>query len=120
MALDQYAIVVVFIVIGLAFLIATLFISRLVRPSSPDASKLSTYECGIEPKGDSWGRFNIRYYIFALLFVLFDVETAFIYPWAVKLGQLKMFAFVEMLIFLVILAVGLIYAWRKGTLEWLD
>lgn len=117
---NQYAIVAVFFFIGLAFLAALLTFSRLIRPGRPDPEKLSTYECGMKPIGQSWGQFNIRYYIFALLFVLFDVEAAFIYPWAVKLGQLKLFAFVEMLIFLAILAVGLIYAWRKGTLEWLE
>ncbi len=115
---SQYSIVVVFFFIGLAFLAALLFLSRLLRPNRPHPAKLTTYECGIPPVGQSWGQFNIRYYIFALLFVLFDVEAAYIFPWALKLGQLKMFAFVEMLIFLVILAFGLVYAWRKGDLEW--
>ena len=120
MAISQYNILVVFFFIGLAFLAALLFLSRLIRPARPTPTKLSTYECGIPPVGESWGRFNIRYYIFALLFVLFDVEAAFVYPWAVKLGQLKLFALIEMLIFLAILALGLVYAWRKGNLEWQD
>lgn len=120
MTVSQYTIVAVFFVIGLAFLIAILVISRLIRPSKPHDAKLTTYECGMEPVGEAWGQFNIRYYIFALLFVLFDVEAAFIFPWALKLGELKLFAFVEMLVFLAILAVGLIYAWRKGMLEWLE
>jgi len=118
--INQYGIVVVFFFVGLVFLAALLFLSRLLRPHRPDPGKLSTYECGIPPVGQSWGQFNIRYYIFALLFVLFAVEAAYIFPWALKLGQLKLFAFVEMLIFLAILAVGLVYAWRKGVLEWLE
>ena len=120
MTVNQYAIIAIFFVIGLAFLVAILILSRLIRPSKPDAAKLSTYECGMPPVGESWGQFNIRYYIFALLFVLFDVEAAFIFPWALQLGQLKLFALVEMIIFLAILSLGLIYAWRKGTLEWLE
>ena len=116
----QYAIFVIFAILGLVFLVALLLLSRFLRPSRPSAEKLSTYECGIPPVGESWGQFNIRYYIFALLFILFDVEAAYIFPWALKLGQLKLYAFGEMLIFLAILAVGLIYAWRKGALEWLD
>ena len=116
----QYAIVVISMLIGFAFLAALLVVSRLLRPNRPDDQKLSTYECGMEPIGQSWGQFRVHYYIFALLFVLFDVETVFIFPWALKLGQMKLFAFVEMLVFLAILSIGLIYAWRKGVLEWLE
>ncbi len=118
MAGADYSVIVVFFLIGFAFLAASLLFSRLVRPSRPGGKKLTTYECGIEPIGQSWGQFHIQYYIFALLFVLFDVETVYIFPWALKLGQMRLFAFGEMLVFLAILAVGLIYAWRKGTLEW--
>jgi NADH-quinone oxidoreductase subunit A len=115
-----YTIVVVFSLLGLIFLVASLILSRVIRPNRPNPQKLTTYECGIEPVGQSWGQFHVHYYIFALLFVLFDVETVYIFPWALKLGQLRMFAFVEMLVFLAILAVGLIYAWRQGMLEWLE
>jgi NADH-quinone oxidoreductase subunit A len=116
----QYSIVVVFFLIGLAFLAVALILSRLLRPNKPDDEKLSTYECGIKPIGPAVGQFHLHYYIFALIFVLFDVETVYIFPWALKLGQMRLFAFVEMLVFLAILAVGLIYAWRKGTLDWLE
>ena len=117
---EPYSIIVVFSLIGFAFLAALLVVARLLRPNRPGADKLSTYECGIEPIGQSWGQFHIQYYVFALLFVLFDVESVYLFPWALQLGQMKLFAFVEMLVFLAILAVGLIYAWRKGTLEWLE
>jgi NADH-quinone oxidoreductase subunit A len=120
MAGAPYTIIVVFTLLGFVFLAATLIISRLLRPNRPHHEKLTTYECGIEPVGQSWGQFHVHYYIFALLFVLFDVETVYLFPWALKLGQLRMFAFMEMLVFLGILAVGLIYAWRKGVLEWIE
>ncbi len=117
---SQYSIIVVFALIGIAFLAALLLLSRALRPNRPSPGKLSTYECGMEPVGQAWGQIHIHYYIFALLFVLFDVEAAYIFPWALKLGQMKLFAFAEMLVFLAILAVGLAYAWRKGTLEWIE
>lgn len=120
MAGASYTIVVVFSAIGLVFLIACLVISRVLRPNRPTREKLTTYECGIEPVGQSQSQFRVHYYIFALVFVLFDVETVYLFPWALKLGQLRMFAFLEMLVFLAILAVGLIYAWRTGMLEWAE
>lgn len=91
-----------------------------VRPKHPDPKgvKSSTYECGMQTIGRSWIQFNFRYYFYALLFVIFDIETVFLYPWAVHFKQLKLFGFVEMLIFILILVVGLVYAWRKGALEW--
>ena len=118
MVANDYRVVAVFGAIGLAFLIATLVLSRLVRPDRPDKIKLGTYECGNEPVGSPWVSFNFRYYLFALLFLLFDVETAYIYPWAVKAKALGLFAAVEMFVFIGILAFGLVYAWRKGALEW--
>jgi NADH-quinone oxidoreductase subunit A len=117
----QYAVVAVFAAVGLAFLIAILLFSWLLRPHRPGEAKLGTYECGNEPIGSPWARFNFRYYIFALLFLLFDVETAYLYPWAVRLRALRalgLFAVIEMFIFIGILALGLVYAWRKGALEW--
>ncbi|MFC1943968.1 NADH-quinone oxidoreductase subunit A [Chloroflexota bacterium] len=89
-----------------------------IRPKKPDAVKESPYECGMEPVGDSWLQFNFRYWFFAVLFVVFDVETVFLYPWAVRLGGLGLFGLIEMVVFIAILAVGLIYAWKKGALEW--
>ncbi|KAJ0803697.1 putative NADH:ubiquinone/plastoquinone oxidoreductase, chain 3 [Helianthus annuus] len=87
-------------------------------PSSKGPEKLSSYESGIEPIGDAWLQFRIRYYMFALVFVVFDVETVFLYPWAMSFDVLGVSVFVEALIFVLILIVGLVYAWRKGALEW--
>ena len=91
-----------------------------VKPKRPDIEevKTDTYECGMKTIGSSWIQFNFRYYFYALLFVVFDVETVFLYPWAVHFRQLKLFGFVEMLIFILILVVGLVYAWKKKVLEW--
>lgn len=91
-----------------------------VRPKRPDPEgvKSSTYECGMQTIGSSWIQFNFRYYFYALLFVIFDIEIVFLFPWAVHFKQLKLFGFVEMLIFILILVVGLVYAWRKRVLEW--
>ena len=90
-----------------------------IRPKRPDPIKSDTYECGVETEGDALGQFNVRYYLFALLFVIFDVEAVFLYPWAVSFGQLGLFAFVEAVLFVVILLAGYVYAWRRRALEWL-
>ena len=90
-----------------------------LRPNRPDPIKSDTYECGVETEGDALGQFNVRYYVFALLFVIFDVEAVFLYPWAVSMGQLGLFAFVEAVLFIGILLVGYVYAWRRRALEWL-
>ena len=90
-----------------------------IRPKRPDPIKSDTYECGVETEGDALGQFNVRYYLFALLFVIFDVEAVFLYPWAVTFGQLGLFAFVEAVLFILILLVGYVYAWRRRALEWL-
>ena len=90
-----------------------------LRPNKPNPVKSQVYECGVEPIGKgSWAQFNFRYYVYALLFVIFDVEVVFLYPWAVQYQKLGLFALVEMLIFVLILVVGLAYAWRKRALEW--
>ncbi len=107
--------------LGLAdicFVLALLGVSRLVQRRNPYAAKLTTYECGIEPFSDSWSPFAIRYYLFALLFVLFDVEAVFLYPWAVIFRSMGVTGFVEMMIFIAVLLCGLFYAWGKGALEW--
>jgi NADH-quinone oxidoreductase subunit A len=114
----QYAYVAVFVLVGVVFAIATLVVAWVLRPSRPSRAKSTPYECGIIPVGDAWNQFNIRYYIFALLFVLFDVEAAYLYPWAVRVGKLGTYALVEMIIFLGIIGFGLGYAWRKGGLRW--
>ena len=90
-----------------------------IRPKHPDPIKEATYECGVETEeGDAWGQFNVRYYVFALLFVVFDVEAVFLYPWAVAFRQLGLFAFAEAVLFVAILVVGYLYAWRRKALEW--
>ena len=95
-----------------------MFMAFLIRPKKSSPIKRSTYECGLETIGETWVRFRVQYYIYALVFVVFDIETVFLYPWAVAYNQLGLFALVEMFIFLGILVGGLLYAWRKGVLEW--
>jgi NADH:ubiquinone oxidoreductase subunit 3 (subunit A) len=95
-----------------------LLLAWLLRPAKPNPIKSSTYECGVETQGDAWVQFKVQYYIYALVFVIFDIEVIFLFPWAVAFNKLGLFAFVEMLIFLAILVVGLAYAWGKGVLEW--
>jgi len=90
-----------------------------LRPDRPDAIKEQTYECGVETEGTAWVQFNFRYYYFALLFVIFDVEAVFLYPYAVSVERLAVAGFVEVLTFVVVLAIGLAYAWRKNALEWM-
>ena len=92
--------------------------SKVLRPSNRGPARRTTYESGMEPLGGAWIQFNIRYYMFALVFVVFDVETVFLYPWAVAFHRLGVLAFIEALIFIAILIVALVYAWRKGALEW--
>ncbi|MCH8902227.1 MAG: NADH-quinone oxidoreductase subunit A [Chloroflexi bacterium] len=109
---------------ALAFPLAPILTSVLlgalkIRPNHPNPVKSSTYECGVETVGDAWGQFNVRYYIIALLFVLFSVEAVFLYPWAVAFRQLGLFALIEAVLFVLILVVGYVYAWRRQALEWL-
>jgi len=99
--------------------VATLPLMGLIRPSKPNATKLSPYECGVAAPTEAFDhRFSVRYYLIAVLFVVFDVETIFLFPWAVMYHKLRLFGFVEMLVFLVILVVGYLYAWRRGALSW--
>ena len=120
-----YGPVATYFVFGLVMALGALVFAWLLRPADPYDEKESTYECGIEPFGPAWGQFFVRYYIIALIFVVFDVEAIFLFPWAVvyrelvKSSPLGAWALVEMLIFIVILLAGLAYAWRKGDLEWL-
>lgn len=93
-------------------------ISSLIAPKSKTPEKYTSYESGIEPMGESWIQFQIRYYMFALVFVIFDVETVFLFPWAMNFAQLGIVAFLEAFVFLIVLIIGLVYAWRKGALEW--
>ncbi|WP_096156367.1 MULTISPECIES: NADH-quinone oxidoreductase subunit A [Bacillus] len=115
---NSYMIVFVFLTLGVLLPVVALAIGRVLRPHAPSTAKQTTYESGIDPFHDSRVQFNVRYYIFALLFVIFDVETVFLYPWAVAYDQLGIFALIEMLIFVVMLLIGLIYAWKKKVLKW--
>jgi NADH-quinone oxidoreductase subunit A len=110
----------IFLFMGLAFVfpVVTLLIAKLVRPRTGGAGKLAPYECGVDPESDARQRYAIRYYVVAILFVIFDVETVFLFPWAVIYGQLALFGLIEMLVFLGILIVGYIWIIKKGALNW--
>ena len=119
----QYGLIAIFFGVALFVPISMLMISwtmsRLgLRPNNPTPVKLETYECGMEAIGGRWSQFNFRYYMYAILFVIFDVEVVFLYPWATRFLQLELFALIEMLVFVLILLVGWAYAWRKRDLEW--
>lgn len=116
--MNPYIDVAVFLVAAVGFIAISLGLSSLLRPRNPYPQKLDIYECGQAPVGEAQTRFNIRYYIFALVFVIFDVETVFLYPWGVVFQQLGWLGLVEMLLFLLILVAGLIYAWKKRVLQW--
>lgn len=107
-----------FVLISLFLPTAAILIAGLLSPKKPNSIKNSTYECGIETVGDTWVQFKVQYYIYALVFLVFDVETVFLYPWAVAYNQLTLFAVLEAVVFLLILVAGLYYAWRKGALQW--
>lgn len=117
--LNDWLFIGVFLLLAPIFPGLALLIPRLIAPRKPNPLKLQTYECGIETVGDSWVQFRVQYYIFALVFLIFDVETVFLYPWAVAFDQLPMFAVLEGVLFILILVAGLVYAWRKGVLEWI-
>ena len=108
-----------FLLIGVAFVLVNLFISRFIRPTDPSVEKLLPYECGEESSGTGFVRFNPRFYIIGLVFLIFDIETVFVFPWAVILKGAGAFVLVEMAVFLAILVAGLAYAWGKGDLEWI-
>ncbi len=115
----NFAGVLVFMVVALLFIAISLFLSRLIRPKGKfSAEKFLPYECGENPQGSAWIQFNIRFYVFALIFIIFDVEIIFLLPWAVVFKSLGPFAFIEGIIFIGILVVGLAYVWRKGDLTW--
>ncbi|SFS34382.1 NADH-quinone oxidoreductase subunit A [Marininema halotolerans] len=118
----SYLAVAVFFLLGLALPVVALTAGRFLRPDKPSAEKSISYESGVDPTGDSWVQFNVRYYLFALLFVVFDVETVFLYPWAVVYDALRadmgLFVLGEMLFFVFFLVIGLAYAWKKKVLEW--
>ncbi|MCY3845525.1 MAG: NADH-quinone oxidoreductase subunit A [Acidobacteria bacterium] len=115
---EAYIPIFLFILVAIGFAIFTLMVSRLVHASRVNKVKLEPYECGIEPLTDARDRYSVRYYLVAMLFVIFDVETVFMFPWAVIMDELALFGLIEMLVFLFILVIGYVYAWRKGALDW--
>jgi NADH-quinone oxidoreductase subunit A len=116
--LTDFGRVFIFFIVGAIFVAGGLVTAWLVRPDRSYPNKLTSYECGEEPVGDSWVRFNIRFYVIALIFLIFDVEIVFLVPWAVVYQKLGSYSFAEMMVFLVILGVGYAYVWVKGDLDW--
>ncbi|NOT22373.1 MAG: NAD(P)H-quinone oxidoreductase subunit 3 [Nitrospiraceae bacterium] len=116
--LTHYFPILFFVVVALFFGIWSLVVSYLVQPKYPEPEKLTTYECGSEPFSDARMPFPVRYYIFAMLFVIFDIEVIFLYPWAVVFTKIELIGLIEMLVFIGLFLVAYVYAWRKGALEW--
>jgi NADH-quinone oxidoreductase subunit A len=116
--LAEYFPILLFIAVALALGVAPMALGKLLGPSRPDPEKLSPYECGFEAFEDARMKFDVRYYLVAILFILFDLEIAFLFPWAVVLQEIGFFGFMAMMVFLGILVVGFIYEWKKGALEW--
>lgn len=116
---NSFALIGLFVIVAVIFPFIALGLAWVLRPKKPNPIKSQTYECGLETYGDTWVQFRVQYYLFALIFVVFDLETVFLYPWAVAYNKLGLFALAEMFVFLAILVGGLVYAWRKGALEWI-
>lgn len=118
MTSSSYLLIGLFFLAAVGFAVAPILLAKVVAPRKPSPTKQAPYECGLESTGDPWVQFRVQYYCYALLFVIFDVEVAFIYPWAVAWKGLGLLGFAEMLLFIAILAAGLVYAWKRGLLEW--
>ena len=116
--LTDYFPIILFLIIALGLSILFIAINYLASPKNPDPEKLSPYECGFEPFNDSRMEFDVRFYLVAILFIIFDLEVAFLFPWAITLGKIGLFGFWSMMIFLTVLTIGFIYEWKKGALEW--
>ena len=116
--LNNYLTIVIFLVIALSLSFGFVILNYTFSPKNPDPEKLSAYECGFEPFNDSRMEFDIRFYLVAILFIIFDLEIAFLFPWAITLGNLGYFGFFSMMLFLFILTIGFIYEWKKGALDW--
>ena len=116
--LAAHSVILSFALVAIGFLVVNLLVWWLIRPRRFSEEKLTTYECGESPEGSAWVQFNIRFYVFALIFIVFDVEAVFLFPWAAVFRELGMLAFLEGLVFIGILVVALAYVWRKGDLEW--
>lgn len=117
-ALESYAPIVIFFALALGLSVAMVIVSRLLSKSAPDVEKLSPYECGFEPFENARTKFDVRFYLVAILFIIFDLEIAFLFPWAASLGTIGKFGFWSMMVFLTVLTIGFVYEWRKGALEW--
>src|SRR3954449_12887953 len=118
MVINNYIFIGLLLLLAITFAVLPLLGVAIVAPRKRSLAKSDTYECGVRTTGETWIRFRIQYYIYAIMFVVFDIETVFLYPWAVSYSGLGTFALIEMIVFLVILAVGLVYAWAKGVLRW--
>ena len=116
--LSEYLSIIIFLFIAIALSVGFVFINFILSPTNPDPEKLSAYECGFEAFSDSRIEFDIRFYLVAILFIIFDLEIAFLFPWAISLGNIGLLGFFSMMIFLSILTIGFIYEWKKGALEW--
>lgn len=116
--MQSWLYILLFMIVAVVIPFAAILIARILGPRKPNPIKQSTYECGMETVGDSWVQFKAQYYVFALIFLVFDVETVFLFPWAISINALPMFAVVEGLVFILILVAGLVFTWRKGMLEW--
>ena len=116
--LKDYLPIILFLIIALGLSLAFVAINYIAAPSTPDPEKLSAYECGFEPFNDSRMEFDVRFYLVAILFIIFDLEIAFLFPWAISLGEIGLYGFCSMMLFLFILTVGFIYEWKKGALDW--
>ena len=116
--LKDYLPIILFLIIALGLSLAFVAINYFAAPSKPDPEKLSAYECGFEPFNDSRMEFDVRFYLVAILFIIFDLEIAFLFPWAISLGEIGLYGFCSMMLFLFILTVGFIYEWKKGALDW--
>ena len=116
--LKDYLSIIIFLFIALGLSVGFIVLNFLFSPKNPDPEKLSAYECGFEPFGDSRMEFDVRFYLVAILFIIFDLEIAFLFPWAISLGNLGPLGFWSMMIFLLVLTIGFIYEWKKGALDW--
>ena len=116
--LEQYKLIFIFLLIAIILASIIIFASFLIGPSLPDTEKLTSYECGFDPFGDARNKFDVKFYLVAILFIIFDLEVTFLFPWAMTLGDINFFGFWSMMFFLIILTIGFIYEWKKGALEW--
>jgi len=116
--LTEFGKILIFILLAIIFVVITLFVAKLIRPNRPTTEKLKTYECGENPEGSPWVKFNIRFYVVALIFLIFDVEVILLFPWALSYRENGLYGFAVGIIFLLVLGLGMAYEWRKGDLEW--